>query len=149
MTDKIKIAIKRHGTGEYAVKVTSVSSDAFSDAIEWLKLCIDKYDRRYSPELKTWIISSSGSLHYWLDKVNQHYDLIVDYPETVGVKPNQNPQLTAAFTVLYLTPDAPLEVIKSSYKALSRLYHPDVAGEESTAQMVLINQAYQQITESK
>ena len=44
-------------------------------------------------------------------------------------------------TALFVTADAPLEVIKASYKALARKYHPDVNQGDDTA-MKKLNAAY-------
>lgn len=41
--------------------------------------------------------------------------------------------------VLFVTPDAPPEVIKAAYRALTKLHHPDVGG--NTARMQAINAA--------
>lgn len=57
--------------------------------------------------------------------INQHY----------GIENTNNPYL-----VLFLTPNAPLEVVKASYKALSSLYHPDKGG--STDKMIELNEAF-------
>jgi hypothetical protein len=43
---------------------------------------------------------------------------------------------------LYLLPGAPLAVIQAAYRAVSKLVHPDLAGESSHARMVAVNRAY-------
>ena len=45
--------------------------------------------------------------------------------------------------MLYLTKDAPIEVVKAAYRALMVLHHPDKGGDEETAQK--INEAYHSI----
>jgi hypothetical protein len=51
------------------------------------------------------------------------------------------------FKELFVTSDAPFEVIKASYKALSSKYHPDKGGTEED--MIRLNQAYANICKLK
>ncbi len=44
------------------------------------------------------------------------------------------------YRLLHVQADAPLEVIKASYRALMSLHHPDVGGDHAAA--VLLNEAY-------
>jgi hypothetical protein len=59
------------------------------------------------------------------------------------------------YTVLYLLPSAPQQVVKQVYKALGRLYHPDFAKEtgkneaESVEAMKRVNLAYESIVKMK
>jgi hypothetical protein len=46
--------------------------------------------------------------------------------------------------VLFVTSDAPKQVIEAAYKALARLYHPDVPGGDN-AKMERLNVAYERI----
>jgi curved DNA-binding protein CbpA len=47
------------------------------------------------------------------------------------------------YLVLQVAPEADLVVIAAAYRALARRYHPDVAGDAGTAQMRLINAAWE------
>lgn len=47
------------------------------------------------------------------------------------------------FGVLYVTPNAPKEVIKAAYRVLAQLYHPDRGGD--TALMQQLNAAYDEL----
>jgi curved DNA-binding protein CbpA len=47
------------------------------------------------------------------------------------------------FSILCVTEDAPLEVIRAAYKALAGIYHPDHGGNEQ--QMADLNAAYTEI----
>ena len=51
-----------------------------------------------------------------------------------------------SYSVLYLTPEAPLELVEKVWKALMLLYHPDKGGD--TAKAAAINAAYQKIKEN-
>jgi hypothetical protein len=51
--------------------------------------------------------------------------------------------LAEAYSVLYVTPEAPWEVVKASYRALVSLHHPDHGG--SAEKMVELNSAFESI----
>lgn len=53
------------------------------------------------------------------------------------------PLLATPHATLFVTEDAPMEVVRAAYKALVSVNHPDVGG--STKKMAEINQAYEQI----
>lgn len=54
------------------------------------------------------------------------------------------------FSTLFLSEDAPLEVIKAAYEALMHLYHPDTNdGEGNTEQLQKVRTAYKQIMKFK
>lgn len=50
------------------------------------------------------------------------------------------------YATLFLTEDAPIEVVKVVYKALSRMYHPDTGGDSE--KMTELNIAYNAITKT-
>lgn len=52
---------------------------------------------------------------------------------------------SSAHATLFVTPDAPMEVIRAAYKALAMLYHPDLGGDPNA--MVALNQAYETLLE--
>jgi hypothetical protein len=43
---------------------------------------------------------------------------------------------------LYLLPGAPFDVVRAAYRAVSKLFHPDMVGSDGHARMVAINNAY-------
>jgi len=53
------------------------------------------------------------------------------------------------YRVLHVQPDAPIEVIKASYRALMGplRHHPDLGGDHETA--ALINEAYAVLTDAE
>lgn len=51
------------------------------------------------------------------------------------------------YSILYVTEDAPMEVVQASYKALARKHHPDVSGDQD--QMVDLNNAYEEICKKR
>lgn len=44
---------------------------------------------------------------------------------------------------LYLLPGAPLSVIEAAYRAVAKLFHPDLIGSGGHARMVAVNRAYE------
>ena len=48
-----------------------------------------------------------------------------------------------AYSTLFVTPNAPPEVIQAAYRALAKLYHPDFGGDPS--RMVELNKAYDEL----
>jgi DnaJ-class molecular chaperone len=55
--------------------------------------------------------------------------------------------MATPFQTLYLLPNAPPEVVKASYKALAKIYHPDARG--NSEKMIAINRAFEIITQNK
>lgn len=47
------------------------------------------------------------------------------------------------YSVLGIAPDCPQEVVQAAYRALSRIYHPDVPRTGNEAKMKKINHAYE------
>jgi DnaJ domain len=62
-------------------------------------------------------------------------------------KPSPPPSRTGswAHATLFVTSDAPAEVIRAAYKALAMLYHPDLGGDPE--RMVDLNRAYETLTQ--
>jgi DnaJ-class molecular chaperone len=56
------------------------------------------------------------------------------------------PQVHSPYSVLYVSPDAPQEVIQAAYRALANLYHPDRGG--NPEKMKALNIAFQEISRS-
>ncbi len=54
-----------------------------------------------------------------------------------------NPELAAAYAVLWLRPGAPHSVAKAAYRALAAQYHPDAGGDARAMQR--LNEAYETI----
>ena len=69
-------------------------------------------------------------------------------PRQEAAAPHSGQQMTAAlaYRTLYLTPEAPPEMIQAAFRTLAKLHHPDVGGE--TQVMALINEAYNFLLET-
>lgn len=57
------------------------------------------------------------------------------------LRPKQPPPApTGPYTVLYVLPNAPKEVVRAAYRALAAIHHPDSGGDSE--RMIEINRAY-------
>jgi hypothetical protein len=55
----------------------------------------------------------------------------------------ETPRTQTEYSVLFVTPDAPPEVIKAAYRTLAMMYHPDKGGDKE--KMVQLNAAYDRL----
>lgn len=55
----------------------------------------------------------------------------------------------AYYSVLGVAPDAPQEVVQAAYRALSRIYHPDVPKTGNAEKMKKINRAYEVLKDAE
>jgi curved DNA-binding protein CbpA len=53
------------------------------------------------------------------------------------------------YEILQVSPDADDSQITAGYRALARRYHPDLAGDQGTATMIIINQAWEMLRDPK
>ncbi len=145
-TSSIKIKITTtSGGGE--VKIFAADTNAFTYAISELKGIIPAAFRNYEPTKKTWLISDWECLEEWLGELRSVYAVETVYDDE---QPSQKPpsqSIASPFQTLYLLPNAPPEVVKASYKALAKIYHPDLRG--SNEKMIAINRAFEIITQNK
>jgi hypothetical protein len=155
---EIKIKIFTRDDGAIGVKITSADSDAFGFAIAELKSTIPTGYRRYAPSEKIWLITGNLFVEEWLDELRSRFDIEVEH---VGERQNRQrrheqkwqppppPQqnLAAPFQTLHLLPSAPPELVKSAYRTLAKIYHPDVRGDP--AKMVEINKAFDAINSGR
>jgi hypothetical protein len=58
----------------------------------------------------------------------------------------RKPLPPSPYRTLGLVGGAPLLLVEAAYRAMAKLYHPDVAGQQATARMQRINAAYEQLT---
>ncbi len=146
MDIKIKITIT---DGRCGVKIFAADTNAFTYAISELKGIIPVAFRNYEPAAKTWMITDWGCLDEWLDELRSVYAVETEYDnEQPSQKPPQPPQSIASpSATLYLLPNAPLEVVKASYKALAKIHHPDAQGDSE--KMIRINRAYEILTQGR
>jgi hypothetical protein len=112
--------------------------------------------RRWIPEDRVWAIriAAFSRVHELLEthfpgmemKVAQDAaDMIREQYESTIERPmlKSYPNSWGPYRELYLNDDAPECVVSAAYKALARVYHPDLGGDGET--MSRINQAYEEI----
>jgi DnaJ-class molecular chaperone len=88
-----------------------------------------------------------------IDKETNQYGIQDSYFSKIkdSFTPHISTKLAAKsspYAILYLTDTAPIEVVKAAYRALSKMYHPDLnPGNED--KMIMINEAYNSILTSE
>ncbi len=145
-TSSIKIKITTtDGGGE--VKIFAADTNAFTYAISELKGIIPAAFRNYEPTKKTWLISDWECLDEWIGELRSVYAVETVYDDEQPSRKPPPQSIASPFQTLYLLPNAPPEVVKASYKALAKIYHPDLRG--SSEKMIAINRAFEIITKNK
>jgi hypothetical protein len=141
---KIKITTTSGG-GE--VKIFAADTNAFTYAISELKGIIPAAFRNYEPTKKTWLITDWECLDEWIGELRSVYAVETVYDDEQPSRKPPSQSIASPFQTLYLLPNAPPEVVKASYKALAKIYHPDLRG--SNEKMIQINRAFEIITQNK
>ncbi len=129
------------------MKIFAADTNAFTYAISELKGIIPVAFRNYDPTKKTWIITDWDCYYEWLDELRSVYAVETEYEDEQPSRPPQPQSPVSPFQTLYLLPNAPPEVVKASYKALSKIHHPDVQGDAE--KMVEINRAFDAINSGR
>src|SRR5262245_32913850 len=103
--------------------------------VQALKDAIPYRYREWDGAAKLWRIDAD-----WGDVVLQTLECLgISVADKRPVAPQPTvvaSELQQACTLLYITPDAPMEVAEAAFKALARLYHPDVGGDTATFQAI-------------
>ncbi len=94
-------------------------------------------DAIYLPEQRAWSIPRAHmrGLEAWLA-------LWVDQEAVAWERPARRPApaqalaLAPAYRTLYLTEDAPIELVEAARRVLSKRYHPDAGGDTATMQRI-------------
>lgn len=133
------------------VRVVGTHSRPFTDLIKYSILPISY--RKYDVATKNWLVHFS-KLDFIVSAARRFYDYVdwsslpVDW-QLVAAGAQMPSELTIdnsyenPFSVLFVTDDAPIEVVKASYKVLAHKYHPDHGGDHD--RMTKLNQAYDEI----
>lgn len=124
--------------------------DYNADLVADLKAHIPYRQRKWIPESREWWFHNAVIVDVML--LAERYCGRVRHAERrgpsgrgpAGSPPFLPADLAAAYRTLYLTPDAPAEVIKAVYRTLSKIHHPDSGG--STSDMQRLNAAYDRLT---
>jgi hypothetical protein len=122
--------------GIYEVKISSRDKDEFFEAIDALKNHISPQYRVFDGETRQWLINgiASRSLHGWLEAMEEEYDAEAVWDgekrERENAPKSKQPTTAELYAALHLLPTAPPELVKSAYRLLASLNHPDHGGDE-------------------
>lgn len=100
-----------------------------------LKTTLPTFARRWEPDLKLWWVAPEF-ITLAEQVLARHYE--VASPPTATNNGNAD-----AYKTLWLRPGAPQELVRSAYRTLAKLHHPDAGGD--TRQMQRINAAFEQL----
>jgi hypothetical protein len=129
----MKINVTSERGGSYRLKISSPDREAFFSAIESLKNYIAPYHREYDGVARQWVIDGAADFYSWLDVVEQDYAAEVIWgnakKQQTARKP-PSPSTDELYAALHLLPTAPPELVKSAYRLLASLNHPDHGGDE-------------------
>lgn len=122
----------------------AVKCDYNAELVDALKKNIPARQRKWCPDIKQWWFKEEviddvlGLLEHFCSNVHHSNG------SAYGTGRPPGADVAAAYRTLYLTPDAPAEVIKAAYRALSKQYHPDAGG--TTGAMQRLNEAFERLT---
>jgi len=165
------IVVERKNDFELMVKFKYIKSN-FTEMKDDFKDSISQ--REYDPENKAWLVPNScldevkdwceQAKGVWVSNVEYRLDAVNDSKKdentnktkdwTVNDKFNDfdnliiSPKLASYYSTLYLTPNAPQELITFVWKKLAQMYHPDKNGGDGS-KMTAINAAYQEIEKER
>jgi hypothetical protein len=131
-------------TGDLLITMKSGSKETFADGIAALKENIAPDFRTFDGETKRWRIKPAGRAGFnsWLCFMSTHAKVEWNGKSQEKDAP-RTPSRAELYATLYLLPDAPPIVVKSAYRALAQINHPDIGGDHATMQR--INDAYSRL----
>jgi DnaJ domain len=129
---------------EYAPWRWALSFDYSPAMVAAIKDRIPSRQRKWVPDLKQWWFqataqSSMLALCFFYCQDVQHVQSNGDIAPTLPA------ETVEAYHTLHLLPTAPTELVKASYRVLSKIHHPDKGGTTRTMQRV--NEAYGRLTQ--
>lgn len=135
------------------------------DFIADLKSEIPYHAKHWDGDARNWVVD--GDYEEPLIEISErHFDVLIAVSELDSVRRERAARASAApppqaqpphdtnecarrvrgiwreEAELYLLPGAPFSVIQAAYRAVAKLFHPDVAGSDGHARMVAVNRAY-------
>jgi len=133
-------------TEKQIARLTNINNQEFikvetpynKEFVNELKKSITSTKRAYVATDRYWLVAYD-QLKFILHLCNERFSdvLLFGFPEEITGRDN-------CFGVLYLLPTAPLNVIKSAYRTLAAMYHPDNQQTGDSEKMIVLNQAYSQ-----
>lgn len=117
------------------------------DFVSELKETIPAHMRQWDPDSKVWYVGLPylGALVRILEGYFSDSEILLDHdiPNLIALRDVIEPK-HSPYSELYLLPDAPKEVCYAAYRALAKLFHPDVNGGDSK-RMKRINLAWEAV----
>ena len=114
--------------------------------VETLKVSVPGSWREWVPENKTWIVwggYADEAVSIFLECFPSGQVVFNETSQQAAPPPPPPPAGDPDCRMLYVTDNAPIEVITAAWRALSKLHHPDMGG--STTAMQTINAAYERL----
>jgi hypothetical protein len=141
MTTKIIIT---RDADDLLFTMKTANREVFKAGIAQLKQIVSADDRSFDDDSKQWRIRAEGRAGFelWLGYMRACHKAAVEWTDGGAAKPRER-SAPDAYAALYLLPDAPPEVVKSAYRALAQLHHPDAGGTHEA--MLRINEAYERL----
>ena len=102
-----------------------------------IKYVIPFGEREWNPADKCWLVRDNY-LEEIIILLQKYYDEI-----TTDLIEAKNSPADGPYATMFLLPEAPVELVKSAYRLLSMVHHPDHGGTDE--QMDRLNNAYEQI----
>lgn len=126
-----------------------IASDGWVEtAFDWdptvitmLKGNIPPSQRRFDLDAKIWRIHQIA----WPRMLDVFRDCGYEVPNAPANAALTMAQSGGPYAVLYVTLEAPMEVVEAAYKALARIYHPDGGSSPSHEKMLAINVARDEV----
>jgi hypothetical protein len=143
MTTKIIIT---RDADDLLITMKSGDKATFAAGIAALKENIAPDFRTFDGDTKQWRISPEGRAGFdgWLGYMRLFHKAAIEWTDGEAEKPRtRTPSRAELYATLYLLPDAPQIVVKSAYRALAQLHHPDAGGTHES--MLKINEAYERL----
>ncbi len=119
--------------------------------VEELKETIPSHARQFCGTRKAWIIDLPYQDHA-LEIFDYYFPkgTLTDHRKTSSrrddapPRPQASPSVASPYRILFVTEDAPTEVVIAAYRALSKLHHPDRGGDLTAMQE--LNRAYELVS---
>jgi len=122
------------GDSDYFVSWRSDDYEIFRAANALFAAFVPPRHARYVSDCWAWIVDAAARecLRRFLQHMAAHYGAHIEGLHFT----EEGDALVDAYLMLHLLPSAPLEVVKASHKALTRLHHPDRGGEVGMLQVI-------------
>ena len=116
------------------------------ELVDDIKRTLMSHQRTYNPDTKSWTVTP-GSATVAISLLRRYFghDVVV-----TDLRNQQTPnadQRAKTFAALHLLPTAPPELVKTAYKTLALLSHPDRPGGDGE-QMRALNASYEALQEA-